>query len=162
MDEQEELPRVEIVWPTAEEISEGYANLQTCWPTWKANLGLLVTSEDDLGLVVSAIDYAHDDSGFAVRLAVIERIVTPPDFEEEEYVVACGWNQPYLSVTPDGISAPYAFYLHFEDAGVERARELNKHFCEIAGGLPGPRMLRSCFGSDGLEYFTRMKSVARR
>jgi hypothetical protein len=61
MDEQQEFEQVELVWPTAEEVRAGYTNLQICWPTWKANLGLLVTSENDLGLVVSAIDYSHDD-----------------------------------------------------------------------------------------------------
>jgi hypothetical protein len=159
MDEQQEFEQVELVWPTAEEVKEGYANLQICWPIWKANLGFMVTSEDDLGLVVSAIDYTHDDFGFAVRLAVIEKIVAPPDFEGHEYEVACGWNQPYLSVNPDGISAPYSFYLPFGNAGVERARELNRYLREKFGGLSRPRMLRSCFGPRGPEYLARMKSA---
>ena len=61
MDEHEDLPTVEMIRPTADEVSEGYRKLQMCWPTWKQTPGLLVTSEDDLGLIVSAVEYAHDD-----------------------------------------------------------------------------------------------------
>jgi hypothetical protein len=160
MDEREEFPtiEVEIIKPTADEVSEGFRNLQMCWPTWKDTPGLLVTSEDDLGLIVSAVEYEHDDLGFVLKFAIREKLFALSDFDDEEYSVGFGWNQPYLFFDQNGISAPYAYYLHFEHAGVERARELYRAFADIVGDLPSPRSLRRCFGPDGAEYYAEMMS----
>jgi hypothetical protein len=158
MEDDEDVPTLEIIRPTAREASEGYRKLQTFWPTWKQTPALLVSSENDLGLIVSAVEYAHDELGFVLHFAVADKLFAPSDFDDEEYSVGFGWNQPYLSFDQDHISAPYAYYLHFEHAGVERARELsevlrdNKDLEKIFG----PRSLRRCFGPDGEEYVAEM------
>ena len=158
MDTNDDLPMVEIVRPTADEVSEGYRNLQMCWPTWKQTPGLLVTSENDLGLIVSAVDYSHDDLGFVLHFAIQEKLFAPSHFNDHEYSIGFGWNQPYLSFHPESISAPYGYYLHFDHAGVERARKLNKAMGDTLGELPAPRLLRRCFGRRGPEYFREMMS----
>jgi hypothetical protein len=122
------------------------------------NARLLVSSEDDLGLIVSAVDYARVELGFVLQLAVREKLMAPPDFSDEVYSVGFVWNQPYLSFDPEQISAPYAYYIHFEHAGVERARELYKALGDNLGELPGPRFLRRCFGRHGTKHFTDIMS----
>ena len=158
MDEHQEFPSVEIVRPTPDQVSEGYRNLQMCWPTWKQTPALLVTSEDDLGLIVSAVEYDCDDLGFELHFAVQEKLFALSDFKDEEYSVSFGWNQPYLSFNHDQISAPYAYYVHFGHAGVERARELNKALGDNLDERPGPRLFRRCFGSHGAEWFANTMS----
>jgi hypothetical protein len=91
MDELEEFPIVEIIGPTADEVSEGLRNLQTCWSTWKDTPGLLVTSEDDLALIVSAVEYAHDDRRFVLECAVREKLFALSDFDDEDYSAGVGW-----------------------------------------------------------------------
>jgi hypothetical protein len=65
---------------------------------------------------------------------------------------------PYLYFDKNGISVPYAYYVHFDHAGVERARELNQAFAGTRGDLPSPRSLRQCFGPDGAEYCAEIMS----
>jgi hypothetical protein len=67
-----------------------------------------------------------------------------------------GWNQPYLSIGRDGISAPYAYYLHFGHEGVERARELHRALPDGLREMMGPRVLRNCFDRNGQEYLADM------
>jgi hypothetical protein len=105
MDEDEDVPTVEIIRPTADEASEGYRKLQMCWPTWNQTPGLLVSSEDDLGLIVAAVDYAHDDLGFVLHFAVKEKLFAPSDFNGDEYSVGFGWNQREFSVSVHDFAA---------------------------------------------------------
>lgn len=93
-----------------------------------------------------------------VEIEVVLCDPAPLDFSDEVYSVGFVWNQPYLSFDHERISAPYANYIHFEHAGVERARELNKALCDNVGEPPGPRALRRCFGRNGAEHFTDMMS----
>ena len=77
----EDFPTVEIIRPTAYEVSEGYRKLQMCWPTWRQTPGLLVSSENDLGLIESAVDYAPDDLGFVLHFAVPGEAIRADGFQ---------------------------------------------------------------------------------
>jgi hypothetical protein len=138
-----------LVEPTAEEAVKGLADLESCLPYWKESPALLVI-KPTLGLIVTVLDSEHDRMGFAIRLAVQERLAAPPAFDLTEIKVACIWNQPYLSFHRSKISAPYSFYLHFGSEGVARARELTRSFHAENAGTPAQAqvavtLLRGCF-----------------
>jgi hypothetical protein len=163
-DELKDLPTIELefIRPTPDEISEGYQTLQKCWPKWIDTPGLLVDSEDTLGLIVSTIEYSHDDLGFVLSLEVREKLVAPSDFDYEECRISFGWNQPYLSIGGDGISAPYAYYLHFGHEGVERAREFHRAMPDELREIMGPRVMRGFFDPHGTQHLADMMEAFKK
>jgi hypothetical protein len=138
-----------IIWPTRAEMRKGLARIENFLPSWKVNPALLVI-KPQLGLIVALQSLKHDKHGFALGLKVDQALVAPPGFETRSpMTLECVWNQPYLSMAIDYISAPYNFYLHFGIEGVQRARELNASIRDKGVSsemMPG--LLRSCFSSN--------------
>jgi hypothetical protein len=114
---------IQIVWPTRTQREVGLAALSRYLPTWKASPALLVIKPNH-ALIVSISNHQHDDHGFQLVLAVSEALVAPDNFDISSPIrVGCVWNQPYMSMDAEGISAPYSFSLQFGAEGVQRARE---------------------------------------
>jgi hypothetical protein len=138
---------VKIVWPTKKQMEEGLADLERCLPTWMASPALLVI-KPELGLIVSVEQVLHDDTGFELTFRLVEALVAPSDFHPPEPIkLACIWNQPYMSIHPELINAPYSFYLHFGAEGLQRAREMHASL-GAAATSKNPMLLgllRSCF-----------------
>jgi hypothetical protein len=99
---------IRILLPTKQEMDEGLAEVKRCHPFWKANPAFLVIKPDP-GLIVSLQNLVHDDRGFTLTCKVDQTLVAPPDFDENNITLSCGWNQPYVSLNDDRISAPCAF-----------------------------------------------------
>jgi hypothetical protein len=137
-----------IIEPSPEQIDRGIANLKSCLPHWRQTPGLLVI-KPACGLIVSVAGSAHDGSGFALTLDIVDRLVSPKHFDRTGTTVRYGWNQPYASFGPDLISAPYSFYLHFGAEGVNKAREVVRRLPPTldpgAGGDLMLGLLRGCF-----------------
>jgi hypothetical protein len=137
-----------IIWPTRAEMRKGLARIEKLLPFWKLSPALLVI-KPELGLIVALQSLRHDKHGFVLSLKVDQALVAPPDFDTESPItLECVWNQPYLSMAINYISAPYGFYLHFGIEGVQRARELSASIGEK--GVRSEMMLgllRGCFGS---------------
>ncbi len=68
------------------------------------------------------------------------------------------WNQPYIYFDEESLSAPYSFYLHFGNDGVERALKVHTHLKAKSSEPFNPRVLRGCFGRRGPENTTDMLS----
>lgn len=143
----EPLLRVNIVRPSNEERKARLTEIERYSPFWKARPALLVI-KPDLALSVSLKNIDDDENYFWLILAVEETIVAPDQFiPEVPMILRCVWNQPYLSLNADLISAPYAFYLHFGSEGVQHVRELsaNRVFKEFRSKPGTVGILRSCF-----------------
>jgi hypothetical protein len=141
---------VEIVWPTKEQREKRLAEIQRYAPDWRASPALLII-KPHLGVIVSLQSIEHDEHYFALRLAVEETIAAPDDFDPTTPVLlTCVWNQPYLSLSPNGISAPYSFRLHFGAQGVQHVRELSgmKFFAAVKKTELLPGILSACFSPD--------------
>jgi hypothetical protein len=140
----------QIVWPTKEEVEKGLAKIERYESIWKATPALLVI-KPHLGLIVSLENIKHDEHYFALTIAVEKPIVAPEGFDAQNLItLKCVWNQPYISLGADLISAPYSFYLHFGAQGVQRARELSamKSFDKLRNNPMQLGLLRSCFQSN--------------
>jgi hypothetical protein len=113
----------------------------------------LFVEDPDLALIVRVHTVMQDAHGFQVRMRVEEVIGAPPDFDPSAGIERdCGWNQPFMSFSEKAVSAPYAFYLHFGDAGVKKVREFwamrgaNVVYTSILRGA-----LRGCFSAAAWE-----------
>jgi hypothetical protein len=140
----------QIVWPTKEQMEKGLAEIERYAPLWKASPALLVI-KPHLGLIVSLKNIEHDERYFALAIAAEEAIVAPDGFDAQiPIALKCVWNQPYLSLGADSISAPYSFYLHFGAQGVQRAREFSatKCFDKLRSSPMLLGLLRACFEPD--------------
>jgi hypothetical protein len=140
----------QIVWPTKEEIEKRLAEIERYAPLWKASPALLVI-KPDRGLIVSLANIEHDELYFALAIAVEEAIVAPEGFDARiPIMLKCVWNQPYMSLGADCISAPYSFYLHFGAQGVQRAREFSatRFFHNPRNSRMLLGLLRACFHPD--------------
>jgi hypothetical protein len=116
----------QIVWPTKEQMEKRLAEIERYSAFWKVSPALLVI-KPHLGLIVSLENIKHDERHFALAIAVHEAIVAPKGFDTQTPItLKCVWNQPYMSLGADVISAPYSFCLHFGAEGVQRAREFSK------------------------------------
>jgi hypothetical protein len=137
----------QIIWPTKEEREKGLAAIERYAPLWKASPALLVI-KPHLGLIVFLENIEHDEHYFALTIAVKETIVAPEGFDAQTPItLRCVWNQPYMSLCPDSISAPYSFYLHFGAQGVQRVRELSatRLFDTASNSRTALGLLRGCF-----------------
>jgi hypothetical protein len=135
----------QIVWPTAEQVRNGLARLEKYLPFWKISPALFV-SKPRLGLIVALRSFEHDARYFTLSLKIEEALVAPPNFDIADPVpVSCVWNQPYLSLSPGGIHAPYGFSLHFGTEGVQCARELTAQFGPHVDGETLLPLLKGCF-----------------
>lgn len=140
----------QIVWPTIQQMEEGLVAIKRYEPVWRASPALLVI-KPRLGLIVSLKQVEHDERYFVLAIAVQEAIVAPDGFDPHIPVtLRCVWNQPYLSLGVDHISAPYSFYLHFGAQGVQRARDFSatKLFGKLRNSPALLGLLRSCFNSN--------------
>ena len=75
-------------------------------------------------------------------------MVAPEAFDTQIPIkLRCVWNQPYMSLSADCISAPYSFYLHFGAHGVQRAREFSATtaFEKMRNSPMLLGLLRACF-----------------
>jgi hypothetical protein len=128
-------------------MREGLAKIEEYLSFWKTNPALLVI-KPELGLIVTLQSLEHDKRGFTLICGVEQALVAPPGFETGTPITLdCVWNQPYLSMAVDRISAPYSFYLHFGVEGVPRARALSETFTRH-GDTNSERLLgdlRHCF-----------------
>jgi hypothetical protein len=158
MEEFDEIPEAVIVRPTPQEVAEGVARLELDIQHWRENPALLIV-KPELALIVSVIDHETDDNGFRLRLAIMERLLAPPEFNIPSMDVECGWNQPYMSFNRDGIHAPYSFSLYFGKQGVDRAREaFHLKMARVTRETPFDfALLRWCFSEDGEEYLAMWK-----
>src|SRR5208283_4019734 len=99
-------------------------------PLWKANPALLVIKPHH-GLIVSLESIEHDERYFALAFAVEEAMVAPEAFDTQIPIkLRRVWNQPYMSLGADCISAPYSFYLHFGARGANSAQRQLLRRCE--------------------------------
>lgn len=138
---------VQIVWPTKEQMEKRLAEIERYAPHWKESPALLVI-KPELGLIVSLENIEHDERHFTLTLAVKEAIVAPEGFDAQiPIVLECTWNQPYMSLGADSISAAYCFYLHFGAQGVQRAREVSAKKLSYKPGCTPDLLvrLRDCF-----------------
>lgn len=122
------------------------AEIERHAPLWKATPALLVI-KPHLGLIVSLKNIEHDERYFTLSLAVEETIVAPEGFDAQIPITLKNvWNQPYLSMDPRAISAPYCYYLHFGDEGVQRVRKFGAKLSDKQKNGPFTLgLLRSCF-----------------
>jgi hypothetical protein len=149
-DPREAAVPAEIVWPTREQMEKGLTQIERYAPLWKASPALLVIKPDH-GLIVSLESIEHDRRHFELALVVEEAIVAPEAFDTQILIkLQCVWNQPYMSLGADCISAPYSFYLHFGAHGVQRAREFSKTraFEKLRNSPLLLGLLGSCFQAD--------------
>jgi hypothetical protein len=141
---------LKIIWPSKAEMRAGLAKIEEYLPFWKIKPALLVI-KPELGLIVTLQSIEHDKNGFTMVCGVEQALVAPPGFDTATPVtLECVWNQPYLSMAGDRISAPYNFYLHFGVEGVQRAKEMSATYFR-RGGTDGKRLLgglRSCFSGS--------------
>ena len=140
----------QIVWPIKEQMERGLAEIERYAPLWKESPALLVI-KPHLGLIVSLENIEHDERYFALAIAVEEAIVAPEGFDTQiPITLKCVWNQPYMSLGADAISAPYSFYLHFGAQGVQRARQFSAtRVCDKLRNSPMLLgLLRACFQPD--------------
>jgi hypothetical protein len=139
---------LKIIWPSQADMRDGLTKVEGYLPFWKANPALLVI-KPELGLIVTLQSLTHDERGFKLVCGVEQALVAPPGFEATTPIALdCAWNQPYLSLAVDRISAPYCFYLHFGVEGVQRARAFSAIVGVRRGGRAGEMLLgvlRSCF-----------------
>jgi hypothetical protein len=140
----------QIVWPEKEEMEKGLAAVERYAPLWKASPALLVI-KPYLGLIVSLENIKHDKRYFSLTIAVEEAIIAPKSFDAQNPItLTCVWNQPYMSLGADSISAPYSFYLHFGAHGVQRVREFSatRFFDTLRNDPMLIGLLRACFQPD--------------
>jgi hypothetical protein len=124
----------------------------------------------DLVAIVSVHTATPDAYGFRLFLTIVDALIIPDDHptEKSSLELRCIWNQPYLYFSPEEITAPYSFYLHFGEAGITRVRELwralpadRDHLAPMLLGL-----LRSCFSVGGpfgpseAEFRRQLQSLA--
>jgi hypothetical protein len=115
--------QVRVIAPTAAQAHAGLQRLRHCVMHWRGKPGLFVEGEH-LALIVRLREVMQDAGSFRLRLTVDEIIGAPAGFDATEGIERlCGWNQPFMLFDEDGVSAPYAFYLHFGGAGVANVRE---------------------------------------
>lgn len=146
-DPSKRYPIVEIIKPNTKEMEDGLERLQPCIAFWKETPAFLLV-KPDLGWTVSVLDVSHDARGFRLSLAAGEKLMSPTDYNPDPIVLACGWNQPYLSFDRDVISAPYCFTLYFSAEGVARVIEYAKSVPlgeRDAEGRLAVYALRDCF-----------------
>ena len=140
----------QIVWPTKEEMEKGLAEIERYAPVWTACPALLVI-KPHLAMIVSLEKIEYDERFFALAFAVEEEIVAPEGFVAPIPLrLNCVWNQPYMSLGADFISAPYSFCLHFGAQGVQRIRELRamRVFDKLRDSPLLLGLLRACFEPD--------------
>jgi hypothetical protein len=148
---------MKILKPTREERKKGLADVGRFAPIWKSSPALLLI-KPHLGLIVSVESIEKDDTAFTLAIAVEEAIVAPKGFNTRDTIrLQCWWNQPYLHLDAELISAPYNFYLHFGSKGVRQVRQfrasaLFKH-PESAEAKIGH--LRTCFTARS-EFFAEI------
>jgi hypothetical protein len=119
----DDVLRVRIIAPTAAQAHAGLRRLRHCVMHWRGKPGLFVEGEH-LALIVRLREVMQDAGSFRLRLTVDEVIGAPAGFDSAAGIERlCGWNQPFMVFDEDGVSAPYAFYLHFGGAGVANVRE---------------------------------------
>lgn len=155
----ESTESVQVVWPTKEQIEKRLAEIERYAPHWKENPALLLI-KPELGLIVSLENIEHDERYFTLTLAVEEAIVAPEGFDAQVPIaLKCVWNQPYMSLGADSISAAYSFYLHFGAQGVQRVREVSatKRFDKLRNSPDLLVRLRDCFD----PYFQRHPDDSR-
>lgn len=141
---------LKIIWPSKSEMRAGLEKIDKYRSFWQTNPALLVI-KPQLGLIVTLLSLEHDKRGFTTVCGVEQALVAPPGFDTGiPITVNCVWNQPYLSLSSECISAPYSFYLHFGVEGVRRARALSAAYIR-RGGTDNKMLvgaLRSCFSSS--------------
>jgi len=136
----------QIIWPTKEQMEKGLAEIERHAPFWKATPALLVI-KPHLGVIVSLKNIEHDERHFTLSVAVEETIVAPKGLDAQFPITLKNvWNQPYLSMDSHCISAPYGYYLHFGDEGVQRVRKLSAELSDKQKNGPFTLgLLRGCF-----------------
>ena len=143
------MTKGQVVWPTKEQRNEGLEAIQRYAPHWNATPALLVI-KPHLGLIVSVKRIEHDEHYFRLTVLVEEILVAPKEFDQREpLILQCVWNQPYMSLSRDLISAPYNFYLHFGAEGVRQVRKFSttRKF-HLWKGPEMMGMLRYCFSAN--------------
>jgi hypothetical protein len=116
-----------VIWPTEAQANAGLGMLNRCVPIWKTTPALLIM-KPQLAAIVSLREVGHTPQGFQLLVGVEDYLVPIERLHETlktgSLRLGCGWNQPYMSFSEKGISAPYSFRLHFEHEGVARIRQL--------------------------------------
>jgi hypothetical protein len=120
------IENARIVWPTREQRGKGLATIEEYAPFWGANPAVLGIKPKH-ALIVWLREIKHDEHYFQLVLSVEEALVAPRDFDSGKPIaLTCVWNQPYLCLNREQITAPYSFYLYFGAAGVQRVREMRE------------------------------------
>lgn len=113
--------------PTKEQMETGLAEIEQYAAVWNASPALLVI-KPHLGLIVSLEDIKHDRRYFALAIAVEEAIVAPEGFDAQVPItLKCVWNQPYMSLSVDSISAPYCFLPSFRSSRRATDSRIQRH-----------------------------------
>ena len=138
---------IKIVWPTEQEMSEGMATVRKCLPFWRGNPAYLLI-KPNLGLIVSLQNFEFDTRYFALTFSVDDVIIEPAGFDRREPMrLEFVWNQPYMWISAEEISAPYHCGLHFGAQGVQNIRKLRatRFFEQLKNTPLLLGFLRGCF-----------------
>lgn len=120
-------PEVQIVWADKRADGNGIGRDRTIRGRLDASPALLVI-KPHLGLIVSLEDIKHDRRYFALAIAVEEAIVAPEGFDAQVPItLKCVWNQPYMSLSVDSISAPYCFLPSFRSSRRATDSRIQRH-----------------------------------
>jgi hypothetical protein len=127
MSADRELPEtLDPILPTNEEREKSLKKIYECLPFWLAEPAMLII-KPTLGLIVSLQKLEHDDMGYTLTVDILETLYSPENpVLPPSMKLGCFWNQPYLSIARDCLSAPYSFYLHFGREGVQAVRQSNE------------------------------------
>ena len=102
-------------------------------------------------MIVSVNTIECDRHHFALHVTVDDVTVAPESFDPRRpLILQCAWNQLYMSLGANRISAPYSLNLYFGIEGVQQLREFSTS--EVFEALKGSNtilgMLVDAFSPD--------------